>query len=77
MRKIAATIPVSDQMIADSSLGLGRFFLEYVTRMLRRRLIAGIFGEDWSSPEAEGQRLEVGRTWVWDSPIRDECDCDC
>lgn len=60
---IATYVPVSTEILLDASIpNLGA----YIGRSLHRRLIAAIFGESWSTPARELERLEFGAPVEWD-----------
>jgi hypothetical protein len=65
---------ITDELMADST-PFDRYFSAYLSLQLRRTFTADEFGEEWSSPEQEVERLELGRTIQWDARIwEDEYD---
>lgn len=62
--KFVTVMPISDEVLADTGVGIG----PYVQRGMLRALTADLFGERWSSAEAEMERLEHrGQVLIWDS----------
>ena len=61
--KVATYVPVSQRVLEDSPLP---YIWARIRRDLDRSLTCMFFDEEWSTPEREMERLELGLAVKWD-----------